>query len=187
MSDTLITIVAIILAAVLMFVFPLLSVSERSDDISQLAVQTATTEFVDNSRAIGKITMYNYTKLVTTIAATGNSYDIEMELKVLDENIGKKSAWTQGTVIGENVYYSIYTSQIVEVLKDADKDGDGVGDYGSNGVYKMKEGDIFSVSVKNTNKTLSQTIRGVFYSISGSDVYSIAAQHSGVVTATGSY
>ena len=79
MSDTLITIVAIILAAVLMFVFPLLSVSERSDDISQLAVQTATTEFVDNSRAIGKITMDNYTKLVTTIAATGNSYDLEME------------------------------------------------------------------------------------------------------------
>ena len=51
----------------------------------------------------------------------------------------------------------------------------------------MKEGDIFSVSVKNTNKTLSQTIRSVFYSISGSDIYSIAAQHSGVVTANGSY
>ena len=86
-----------------------------------------------------------------------------------------------------NIQNNVDKKKIVEVLKDADKDGDGVGDYGSNGVYKMKEGDIFSVSVKNTNKTLSQTIRGVFYSISGSDVYSIAAQHSGVVTATGSY
>ena len=57
---------------------------------------------------------------------------------------------------------------------------------GGRGVYNMKEGDILSVSVKNTNKTLSQTIRGVFYSMSGGDVYSIAAQHSGVVTATGS-
>lgn len=174
MSDTLITIVAILLAAVLMFIFPLLSVSERSDDISQLSVASATAEFVDNSRTVGKITMDNYTKLLTTINATGNSYDVEMEVKVLDENIGKKSAWTQGTVIGENVYYSVYTSQIVEVLKD-------------NAVYTMKEGDIFSVSVKNTNKTLSQTIRGVFYSMSGSDVYSIMAQHSGVVTANGSY
>lgn len=178
MSDTLITMIAILLAAVLMFIFPLLSVSERSDDISQLSVQTATTEFVDNSRSIGKITADNYTKLVSTIAATGNAYDIEMEVKVLDENIGKKSAWTQGTVIGENVYYSVYTSQIVEELtKDENKDG----------VYMMKEGDIFSVSVKNTNKTMSQTIRGVFYSITGEDVYSIAAQHSGVVTANGSY
>ncbi len=181
MSDTLITIVAILLAAVLMFIFPLLSVSERSDDISQLSIASATAEFVDNSRAVGKITMDNYTKLITTINATGNSYDVEMEVKILDENIGKKSAWTQGTVIGENVYYSVYTSQIVEVLEDRN------GTYGSNGVYTMKEGDIFSVSVKNTNKTLSQTIRGVFYSMSGSDVYSIMAQHSGVVTANGSY
>ena len=100
MSDTLITVVAILLAAILMFVFPLLSISERGDDISQLSVNSAVTEFVDNSRAIGKITMDNYNKLVNTIYATGNSYDIEMEVKVLDENIGKKSAWTQGTVIG---------------------------------------------------------------------------------------
>ena len=174
MSDTLITSVAILLAAVLMFIFPLLSVSERSDDISQLSVASATAEFVDNSRAVGKITMDNYTKLITTINATGNSYDVEMEVKVLDENVGKKSAWTEGTVIGENVYYSVYTSQIVESLE-------------KNGIYTMKEGDIFSASVKNTNKTMSQTIRGVFYSIAGSDVYSIAAQHSGVCTANGSY
>ncbi len=174
MSDTLITIIAIFLAAILMFIFPLLSVSERSDDISQLSVQTATTEFVDNARAVGKITMENYSDLVSTVSATGNTFDIEMELKVLDENVGKKSAWTQGIVIGENVYYSIYTSQIVEMLQQ-------------NGVYTMKEGDIFSTSLKNTNKTLSQTIRSVFYSISGSDIYSIAAQHSGVVTANGAY
>ena len=174
MSDTLITIVAILLAAVLMFIFPLLSVSERSDDISQLSIASATAEFVDNSRSIGKITMDNYTTLISKINATGNSYDVELEVKVLDENIGKKSAWTQGTVIGENVYYSVYTSQIVERLK-------------AEGVYVMKEGDIISASVKNTNKTLSQTIRGVFYSLSGSDVYSILAQHSGIVTANGSY
>ena len=174
MSDTLITIIAILLAAVLMFIFPLLSVSERSDDISQLSVASATAEFVDNSRAIGKITMENYTTLISKINATGNSYDVELEVKILDENIGKKSAWTQGSVIGENVYYSVYTSQIVEVLKE-------------NGVYTMKEGDILSASIKNTNRTLSQTIRGVFYSLSGSDVYSIMAQHSGIVTANGSY
>ena len=111
MSDTLITIVAILLAAVLMFIFPLLSISERSDDISQLSVQTATSEFVDNSRSVGKITMEEYTKLLNTINATGNAYDVELEVKILDENVGKKSAWTQGTVIGENIYYSIYTSQ----------------------------------------------------------------------------
>ncbi len=181
MSDTLITVVAILLAAILMFIFPLLAVSEQSDSISQLSVQSAVAEFVDNSRAIGKITADNYEKLVTTVSATGNTYDIELEIKVLDENIGKKSAWTQGTVIGENVYYSIYTSQIISEIQDE------VGGGSGKGACLMKEGDILSCTVKNTNKTLSQSIRGIFYSISGSDTYTIAAQHAGIVTANGSY
>lgn len=174
MSDTLVTVVAILLAAILMFIFPLLAVSEQSDSISQLAVQTATTEFVDTCRAAGKITMDDYDKLVTAVHSTGNTYDIELELKILDENIGKKSAWTQGTVIGENVSYSIYTSQIVDKLE-------------SEGAYAMKAGDVLSATVKNTNKTLSQSIRGIFYSISGSDTYTIAAQSAGIVSANGSY
>lgn len=173
MSDTLITFIAIVLAAIMMFMFPLLSVSERNDDIAQLSVQTATTKFVDKSRAIGKITMENYSELVSTIQATGNSYDIEIEVKILDENIGKKSAWAQGTVIGENVYVSVFTAQIVEVLE-------------TEGVYRMGEGAILSTEVKNNNKTLSQSLRGLFYSISTGENYSIAAQASGIVTATAS-
>ena len=55
-----------------------------------------------------------------------------------------------------------------------------------DGVYTMKEGDIISVSVKNTNKTMAQTIRTAFYSITGSDTYQISAQSSGMVQATGS-
>ncbi len=173
MSDTLITVVAIILAAILMFVFPLMSIAERSDDMSQLAVQTSVNEFVNSATSVGKVTIENYQKLVSSINATGNAYDIEMEHKILDENVGKKTAWTSGTVIGENVYYSVYTSQITDVLN-------------KGGSYAMKEGDIFSVSIKNTNKTMAQTIRGAFYSATGSDTYQIAAQHSGIVKATGS-
>ena len=36
MGDTLITVIAIVLAAVLMFVFPLMTMSDRTDDVSQL-------------------------------------------------------------------------------------------------------------------------------------------------------
>ena len=50
MGDSLITVVVIVLAAVLMFVFPLLTVSENSDSTAQLSVQNATTEFVENIR-----------------------------------------------------------------------------------------------------------------------------------------
>ncbi len=172
MGDSLMTIIAIFLAVILMFLFPMLSVSERADDISQLAVETAVTEFVDNSRAIGKVTMANYEKLVNALNATGNSYVIEMERKVLDENVGKKTAWANGKVIGENVTYSIYTSQILDDLLN-DKD------------HLMKEGDYFYCSAKNDNTTMSQTLRSVFYSISSNSSYQVGADHGGTVNATG--
>lgn len=110
MGDSLITIVAIFLAAILMFVFPLMSISERNDDIAQLGIQTATTEFVDNVSSIGKITTEDYNSFIQSLSATGNSYDIEMEVKVLDENPGKKTTWAVTDKIGENIYYSVYTS-----------------------------------------------------------------------------
>lgn len=177
MSDTLITIVAIALAAILMFVFPLMTMSDRTDDVSQLTIETATTEFVDDVRTTGKLTMDKYSKFVENISSTGNSYDVEMELQVLDENPGKKTTQAQATKIGENVHYSMYTSQILDTL---------AANNGQNKVLALKEGDIFSTSVKNTNTTLSQQLKNFFYSVTGNDTYSIAAEHAGIVTANGS-
>lgn len=175
MGDTLITIIAIALAAVLMFVFPLMTMSDRTDDVSQLTVETATTEFVDDVRTTGKITMDKYGKFVENLSSTGNSYDIEMEAKILDENPGKKTTQASSTKIGENVYYSMYTSQILDTVS------------GNNGkkILALKEGDMFSASVKNTNTTMSQQLKNFFYSVTGNDTYTIAASHAGFVTANG--
>ena len=173
MSDTIITIVAIGLAAVLMFVFPLMTMSDRTDDIAQLAAKTETTDLVEDVRTTGKLTMDKYSKFVENISATGNSYDVEMEVKVLDENPGKKTTQAQSTKIGENVYYSMYTSQILDTIEN------------NNKALILKEGDIFSVSVKNTNTTLSQELKNFFYHVTGNDTYTIAAEHSAIVTANG--
>ena len=177
MGDSLITIFAIILAAILMFVFPLMSMSDRSDDISQLTVKTATTEFVDNVRTTGRLSMDNYSAFEQEISATGNSYDIEMEVKVLDENPGKKTTQASSTKIGENVYYSMYTSQILDTIAPGD---------GTTKVLALKEGDMFSTSVRNTNTTLSQQLKNFLYTVAGNDTYKIAAEHGGYVTANGS-
>lgn len=172
MGDTLITVVAIFLAATLMFVFPLMSISERNDDIAELAVQTATVEFVDDIRSTGKITLDNYDSFIQTLSATGNRYDVEMTVKVLDENPGKKGAQTDTTKIGENIYYSEYTSQIEEELKNYSQ-------------KKLKKGDMISVNVKNTNTTIAQMLKNFFYSIAGNDTYNIQGSHSGVVMTNG--
>lgn len=173
MSDTLVTVIAIALAAILMFVFPLMTMSDRTDDVSQLAVETATTEFVDEIRTTGKITPDRYSKFIENIGSTGNTYNVEIEVRILDENPGKKTTQVESTKIGENVYYSVYTSQIVNDYID------------NNKTYKLKEGDIVSVSVKNTNQTLSQQLKNFFYTVVGKDTYTIAASHGGIVTATG--
>ena len=81
MSDSLITIVAIFLAAILMFVFPLMSVAERGDDISQLSVQTATNEFVDENN------IQIYYNLGFTYKLLGkNKEAIQCFSTVVDEN-----------------------------------------------------------------------------------------------------
>lgn len=172
MGDSAMTIIAIFLAAILMFIFPLMSISERNDDISQMALQTSTTEFVDQARTKGVLTAANYDAYLQQIAATGNSYDVEMEIQRIDENPSKKLAQAAGDKIGENIYYSIYTSQIESELDSSDK-------------VSLKEGDIITVTVQNTNQTMAQMFKNFFYSLGGSSTSQIAAQHSGVVTSTG--
>lgn len=171
MSDSVMTIIAIFLAAVLMFIFPLMSTADRSDDISQQAVQTATTDFVDNIRTTGKITLDKYQSFTQTIASTGNSFDVEMQVDILDENSNKKTTQTSPSKVGENYSYTEYTSQILKKLEDENFQNQ----------YKLKEGDIVSVTVKNNNKTISQILKNFMYRVTGNGNYVIAAQHSGIV------
>ena len=96
-----------------------------------------------------------------------------MEIQVKDENLSKKGYYTNSDRIGENVYYSVYTSQIQDTMNS------------NAGIFRCKEGDIVSVRVKNTNQTLSQQLKNFFYLVTGKDTYTIAAEHAGIVTANG--
>lgn len=169
MSDSLITIVAIFLAAILMFVFPLAAISEMNDSEALAMVQSYTTEFVNKIRSKGKITVEDYDAYIQQLAATGNSYDVQFEVQIADTNPGKK---TQNQQIGDTTYYTVYTSQVQDVLAD-----------GNN--YILKEGDFISIYVKNTNTTISQMIKSVLYSVTGDQSYVISAQASGAVVSTG--
>lgn len=173
MGDSLITVVAIFLAAILMFIFPLMTLAERTDDISSLSVQTATTEFVDDVRSTGKMTLEDYDAYISELSATGNSFDVEILIQELDENPGKKTTQAEYTKIGENLYYNMYTTQVEDELT-------------SKGRITLKEGDLVTVTAKNTNQTISQMLRNFFYMISGNDSYQIVGQSSGAVSVNGS-
>ena len=172
MSDTFITVVAIMLAAVLILVMPVMTMADRVDTVSQTDIETKTSDFVNEIKSTGKLTPEKYSKFIEELTATGNTYNVEMEFKILDENPGKKSIQTSKDKIGENVYYSIFTTQIEDVINS-----------GKN--YNLKEGDIVNVTVRNTNKTLSQTLKNFFYTVTGNDTYNISASSGGMVVSTG--
>ena len=185
MSETLITVIGIFLAATLMFVFPLMAVSNTQDEISQVAVQSLVAEFVNNAATKGKITQNDYNGFISKLYATGNTYDVQMEHKIMTIN-PNKGAENQ---LGENLYYSVYNSTILDgTIKDSSGVTVGTGVTNSaKGEYLLKKGDYLIVTVKNTNTTIATQIKNFLYSVVGKDTYTIAASASALVVNTGNF
>ena len=170
MGDSAMVVVAIFLAAILMFVFPLMTMADKKDDITTLTVQTATTEFTNTIRTTGKLTQEKYDNFTQTLASTGNAYNVDIKVQVLDENPAKKES-SATAKIGDNIYYVIYTTQVLDAI--------------SNGDSVLKEGDIVSVTVENTNVTIGQQLRNFMYKVTGNNSSAVTASASGIVTTNG--
>ena len=168
MSDTLITVVAIILVAGLIFVVPLMTMADRVDTTSQAEVESIVTDFVEEIRTTGKITKENYNKFLENLSATGYIFDVEMQTKIADKDYIKTSSQVSQDKIGENVYYSEYTLKIEEELE-------------KSGVKKLKTGDMVLVTVKNTDLTLAQQLKSFAYKIVGNDTATVVASKAGMV------
>lgn len=168
MSDTLITVVAIVVAAGLIFVVPLMTMADRLDATSQAQVEAIVSDFVQEIRSTGKITQEKYSKFVENLTGLGYTFDVSMEVKVLDENPGKKTLQSAKDKIGENVYYSEYTSQIEQELLE-------------KGIKKLRTGDIVLVTVRDKDLTLAQQLKQFAYKVVGNDTATVVASSAGMV------
>ena len=183
MDDTVTSVIAIIAASIIMFIAPLILIADRSDDISQLLVQTATSEFVNEVVKNGKITLDNYQRFISSLQSSGNTYDVNMEVQILDETISKEiTKDTRGTDIGNNTYYSIFTSQIEEKLGISAQTTEN----NRTGQLILKQGDLISVTVKNSSQTLSQTLKSLYSDATTNNLQIIAASSSGTININGS-
>lgn len=171
MQNSTSTIIALFVAAVFLFVVPLVTLTERNDNVVQENVKLIVEEFVTDIKNTGKLTNAKLQDFENRLAATGNTYNIEMELQILDENPGKKTTQANYKKIGENVYYSEYTTQIYDKLKTGD--------------ISLKEGDFIYVGVTNQNSTAAQTLKSSFLSFSNAGEHVISANSSGMVNANG--
>ena len=133
----------------------------------------------------GKLTRTAYQNCENRLAATGNTYDVEIEIHHLDENPGKKTAQANYTKIGENVYYIEYTTQVlnkigIKVGEDTSNSNDN-----DNDTMLLKEGDMVYVNVKNENSTAAQNLKSSLFNYSNAGEYVISASSSGMVTVNG--
>lgn len=157
MEDTLSIVFAILVAIVLMFIFPLLDTWELQDSLSYATTYATVVDFVDTVRNVGEITPENYEKFESQLMMTGNTFAISMEHRKFIEDIGK--------------YENVYTNRIMEELKAGD--------------YQLDKYDYFYVTVKNTNRTQATVLKG-FINASQDENFKIGTAYGGVVWSTNS-
>lgn len=177
MQNTTTTVIAICTAAALLLVAPLVTLATRNDNVVQENVRLIVDEFVTDVQNTGTLTTAKYQDFENKLAATGNTYDIDIEIQHLDENPGKKTTQANYTKIGENVYYSDYTTQVLNQLN--------IGTTTGKGKIILKEGDRIVVDVKNTNETQAQTLKSSFLSFSNAGQYVIQESGEGMIKVNG--
>lgn len=155
MSDSFVTIILILIAAVMLFMVPMIAVSHRKDVVSTQTVQAAINEFVDSTRKTGKVTQEEFSNLVQTLETTGETYEVNVNINNIDENPSKKdtSSVVDQVKIGENIYYTEYTTQVEKKLEE------------NNGEIKLSTGDFVTVDVENKSQTMYQGFKKLLYSI----------------------
>lgn len=174
MSDTLMSIIGIFLAIVIMFVFPLMELAGKGDEVSQTVVEVAVSDFVNTVATTGQITWSDYNKLLQKLYSTGNSFDIQIEAQILDDNPRRATTTASSNVLGEYKYYSVYTNTILSELEKSE-----------NSKYQLKNDDYIIVSVKNTNTTMGTQLKNLLYNLIGKDTYTIGTSSSALVLNTG--
>ena len=181
-NSTATIIIAICILGGLLFLGPLMTLTKRVDDVTQENVRLIVEEFTTDVANTGKLTKAKYQNFEDKLAATGNTYDIELELYELDENPNEKVAQANYSKIGENVYVTSYTTQILPQI--GIKTGNETVNSGNDTLY-LDQGDIFAVKVKNSNSTASQDLKSNFLNFSNAGEEVIKASSSKMCTVNG--
>lgn len=148
MRDNVSIIFATIFAVILLIVLPLFSLLSRQDSIAYNKVLNLTTEFVDSIRTKGYFTEKEYSDYLVGLAATQNTYKVDMEChkKILIKDIEKYTEDTPVWIEDTAVYYNSYV----------------IGELENSDIVSLEEGDEFYIKVYNTNITTASLMYNYF-------------------------
>lgn len=164
-------ILAIFIAVIIMFLYPLVTMARKTDKAAQIILESATDEYVDTIRTKAVIKLSDYEAFLQKISSTGNAFDIEFELQRLDENATKMANQGNTQLVSKNTYTTYYTTQVMQMINN-----------NNQRMLLLKEGDIVTVKVKNNNTTIFQQLTK--YVGDNSVAGKIVATSSGIITTT---
>lgn len=126
LSDVFSKVTAILLSSVLMFIAPVLIMTEENDRAMQTFVYTEIIDLTDRIRNTGCLTGSMYLNFLNALEDTGTIYDVEIQHFQTEDGIGLQMNSTEG---------------ILETLAD-------------DGVYRFRSGDVIKLKVKKQDGTL---------------------------------
>ncbi len=172
-DNSLWTILAIVIAASLMIVFPIVHLFEKREQIVRLEVLSETDVFLDTIKAKGYIDVKDYTNFKRKLDLKGYLFDVVLEHE------RKEYVPVYGNPMDINTFTK--TVKVVsEVFTDREiKDVLFVPDEIDNNMYKMSRGDVFTVIVSSKTKTQSDKLKEMFLNIKAEN--SLYIRLSGVV------
>ncbi len=209
MGDSLSKIFALVLAVLLLFIYPTKNEFERLDETSRIYVLTETSKFVDSVRNLGYITPVMYKEFASRLSSTNNLYEIKLEHRkkrydpVYDDPTAGVPAPPEDEDEDEDEDGEL-VDDIIDDLYDEDEDEDsedeieatdfvvGYRTYhnstilgfmfedGENKNYELEKGDYFAVTVYNKNKTMATRIQEMLYNTS-LDTQKIYVRYGGMV------
>ncbi len=176
MTESFSKVIAMIIAVVLLYIFPIENMLIRQDDTARIVVFNETAKFVDSVRNLGYITPLMYLQFMNVLSATGNHYEIYMEHR--HGSIDPVYIDPDDTTSFQRTYNvnaeAVYSEDIFNKLfPDPSTPSDDT-------KYYFTKGDYFSVSVVNKNKTAASKVQEMLY-MSEMPVKRIIVNYGGMI------
>ena len=127
-----------------MFLVPLQDSARKADAVSQIYISNETTEFVNNIKNKGYITLEMYKRFIQNIDKTNNLYDIQIvhSHRLIEPLVNADRIVEEHYTVR---YYNTYQDEILETFDEGN-------------IYYFSQGDYINVNIKNRNKTLADRI-----------------------------
>ena len=177
------TIILLFVTGIVICIIPLGALTSRLDKVTQEKWEDIIEESLIEATSTAILTGEWYQNLENRLSATGVIPEIELQVYMIDENPGMKTAQANYKKIGENVYVIYMDTQLLPMMGIEVDDNIPIT---PNGKVILTEGSIVSISAKNASSTSAQSQQNAFFNVSNSDEYVISVSDSKMVTVNGS-